>query len=353
MEVAVGFGTVWLTVDRDSPRWQCYTTAGVIWEGAPWLDCDSLCNGSFLVQKCQNHGKAGVLSSRAPSSHQCHCSRTRRGQGLWLRKPSPWPHFDQPPLSSLVLICSIYFLSSVRWLLSVDWGNTRLAKKFACVFPCHLTEKAKQLLLLICSKLNQHAVFSILSKIIQDGWAVVAGTTLCSQDLQRGPCLTICVISLDLFDPRQAGASTEGKNSVRYILKSIPKYYSIVMGVVCGLTWLHLGTGITWLLYSPWDFEVKRLQRADLLSEDCMVSNNNQLSRRMCTTTTVKKDVYLHSRGILVEMSSGTYEKEGSFVTVTRLHQPCLSLAYTPPSNYALIGMVQTSNNFSTNSFSN
>ena len=136
----------------------------------------------------------------------------------------------------------------------------------------------------------------------------MAGTTLRSQDLRRGPCLAVCVISLDLFDPCQAGASTEGKNSVRYILKSIPKYYSIVMGVVCGLTWLHLGTGITWLLYSPWDFEVKRLQRADLLSEDCMVSNNDQ--------PTVKKDVYVQSCRILVERSSGTYEKEGSSVTV-------------------------------------
>lgn len=115
--------------------------------------------------------------------------------------------------------------------------------------------------------------------------------------------------------------------------------------MVCGLTWLHLGTGITWLLYSPWDFEVKRLQRADLLSEDCMVSNKNQ--------PTGKRDVYLHSHRILVEMSSGIYEKEGSSVPVTRLHQPSLSLAYTPPSNYALIGMVQTSNNSSTNSFSN
>lgn len=80
------------------------------------------------------------------------------------------------------------------------------------------------------------------------------------------------------------------------------------MGVVCRLTWLHLGTGITWLLYSLWDFEVKRFQSADLLSEDCMVSNSNQ--------PTVKRDVYLHSHRILVEMSSGIYEKEESSVTV-------------------------------------
>lgn len=69
--------------------------------------------------------------------------------------------------------------------------NIGLAKKFAWVFPCHLTEKPKpfrptqyvmflllpsrtncymldkQLILLICCKLNRRAVFSILSKIIQ------------------------------------------------------------------------------------------------------------------------------------------------------------------------------------------
>ena len=183
----------WTGIPQDGSAVQLLVSSG---KGPPWRDCGGLCSGSFLAQKYQNHRKAGIpwefhLSSRAPSAHQCHCCWTRQGQGLWLRKPSQWPHFDQPLLSSLVLICNIYFISSVRQLLSVDWGNTRLAKKFAWVFPCHLTEKPKpfrptqyvmflllpsktdcymldkQLVLLICSKLNQRAVFSILSKIIQ------------------------------------------------------------------------------------------------------------------------------------------------------------------------------------------
>lgn len=55
-------------------------------------------------------------------------------------------------------------------------------------------------------------------------------------------------------------------------------------------------------------FEAKRLPKVSLLSEDCRVSDNSQPN--------VKRDLYLHSHRILVEISSSIYDQEVSPVAV-------------------------------------
>ena len=77
----------WTGIPQDGSAVQQLVSSG---KGPPWHDCDSLCSSSFLAQKYQNHRRAGIpwefhLSSRAPSYHQCHCCRTRQGQGSGFR----------------------------------------------------------------------------------------------------------------------------------------------------------------------------------------------------------------------------------------------------------------------------